>query len=600
MKTEKIQTQTAVEKNTAPTKNTSVLEWVESAARLCKPDSIYWCDGSEAERKELFAKALPMGIFEELNQEKWPGCYLHRSASNDVARTEHLTFVCTPAKEEAGANNNWMAPNEAYTKLAAIFDGSMRGRVMYVIPFVMGSLGSSFSKVGVEITDSLYVVLSMRIMTRMGSIAWKQLGDSNDWTRGLHCTADLDEHKRFICHFPQDNTIWSVGSGYGGNALLGKKCLSLRIGSYLGYREGWLAEHMVVLGIEDPEGRVTYVTAAFPSACGKTNLAMIKPPAGFEGYKVWTLGDDIAWLRPGPDGRLWAVNPEAGFFGVAPMTSMKSNPNAMATIRKNSLFTNVVKCLDGSVWWEGMDGEPPKEGIDWQGKPWTPAMQTKGAHPNSRFTAPASQCPTISPKWEDPQGVPISAMIFGGRRAKLTPLVYQTRSWQNGVYAAATMASETTAAQSGQVGVVRRDPMAMLPFCGYDMALYFRHWLDMAKRVAHPPQIFQVNWFATGDDGKFLWPGFGENFRVLLWIVERCNGGGGAVETPVGFVPVPDALDVRGLNLAPDTMKTLLSVDKAMWRAELEDQKKFLDQFGGRLPRELREEEETLRRRLHG
>ncbi len=579
--------------------NPTVLAWVEEMARLCKPDGIYWCDGSEEEKKRLTQEAVAAGVLEELNQEKLPGCYLHRSALNDVARTEQLTFMCTRSKEDAGPLNNWMDPQEAYAKLSAIFDGAMRGRTMYVIPFVMGPVGSAFSKVGVQITDSVYVVLNMRIMTRMGLAAWKHLGPaSNDWTRCLHATADLDINRRYICHFLEDNTVWSVGSGYGGNALLGKKCLALRIGGYLGRKEGWLAEHMLILGVEDPQGRKTYITAAFPSACGKTNMAMLQPPKEFAGYKIWTVGDDIAWLRPGPDGRLWAINPEAGFFGVAPGTSSKSNPNALATLQKNTIFTNVLKRPDGTVWWEGMDGEVPAHGIDWQGKPWTPASGTKGAHPNSRFTAPAAQCPTISPEWENPQGVPISAMIFGGRRAKLTPLVHQSRNWQHGVFMAATMASETTAAQSGQVGVVRRDPMAMLPFCSYNMADYFAHWLSMAKRVKNPPAIFQVNWFATGDDGKFLWPGFGENMRVLLWIMDRVNGKGKAKETPIGFVPTEDALDLKGLQLAPGALATLLTVNKEAWKADASDQTPFFARLGARMPKEILQEHEALIQRL--
>ena len=590
--------QTQNQKQETSAQNPTVRAWVQEMGKLCKPDAVVWCDGSEEEKQRLTAKAVSSGILEELNAQKLPGCYLHRSAVNDVARTEQLTFICTDNKEDAGPNNNWMAPKEAYAKLAPLFDGSMRGRTLYVVPFIMGPAGSPFSKVGVQITDSVYVVLNMRIMTRMGQVAWKQLGNSDDWTRCLHSTADLDINRRFICHFPKDNTIWSVGSGYGGNALLGKKCLALRIGSYLGNKQNWLAEHMLILGIENPQGQTTYITAAFPSACGKTNLAMLQPPKKFAGYKIWTVGDDIAWLRPGPDGRLWAINPESGFFGVAPGTSNKSNPNALATVQKNSIFTNVLKRPDGTVWWEGMDGEPPAEGIDWQGQKWTPASGTKGAHPNSRFTAPAGQCPTISPRWEDPQGVPISAMIFGGRRAKLTPLVYQSRSWQHGVFVAATMASETTAAQTGQVGVVRRDPMAMLPFCGYNMADYFSHWLKMGTLVEKPPEIFHVNWFATGDDGKFLWPGFGENMRVLLWVIDRAVGKGKAQETPIGYVPTEDALDLKGLDLSADAVKKLLRVDKETWKAEIPDQKKFFAQFGDRMPKALLEEQSALVRRL--
>ena len=580
------------------TKNKYVITWTEEMAKLCKPDRIYWCNGSEKEKEELLKEAVRVGDLEPLNPKKLPGCFLHRSAQNDVARTEHLTFVCTLKKEDAGPNNNWMEPQEAYRKLGAIFDGAMRGRTMYAVPFIMGQPGSRFSKVGIELTDSLYVALNMRIMTRMGDVAWKQLGEANDFTRGLHSKADLDENHRFICHFPQDNTIWSVGSGYGGNALLGKKCLALRIASFLGAREGWMAEHMLIIGVEDPKGEVTYLTGAFPSQCGKTNLAMLVPPVSQKGYKVWTVGDDIAWLRIGEDGRLWATNPEYGFFGVAPGTNHKSNPNAMATIRKNTFYTNVLKKPDGTVWWEGMDGEAPKEGIDWRGNHWTGDSKEKGAHPNSRFTAPASQCPSISPHWEDPKGVPISGILFGGRRAKVAPLVYQARSWQHGVFIASTMASETTAAAMGKVGVVRRDPMAMLPFCGYHMGDYFSHWLSMGKRLLNPPKIFHVNWFRTGGDGKFLWPGYGENLRVLRWVVERCNHRGEGVDSPIGVLPPLSAIDRTGLSLSEETLKELFDIDQAMWRGEGVSQSEFFRTLGDRLPKELWDEHASLSKRL--
>ena len=578
--------------------NHYVLAWVEEMANLCKPEKVYWCNGSEEEKGELLREAVRIGDLEALNQEKLPGCYLHRSAPNDVARTEHLTFICTKNKEGAGPTNHWMDPQEAYRKLGAIYDGSMRTRTMYVVPFVMGQVGSPFQKIGIELTDSVYVALNMRIMTRMGNVAWKELGSSNDFTRGLHSKADLSEERRYICHFPEDNTIWSVGSGYGGNALLGKKCLALRIASFLGRKEGWMAEHMLIIGVEDPEGNVTYLTGAFPSQCGKTNLAMLVPPKSQKGYKIWTVGDDIAWLRIGPDGRLWATNPEAGFFGVAPGTNSISNPNAITTIQRNTLYTNVLRKSDGTVWWEGMDGEPPKEGIDWRGEPWTPDSKEKGAHPNSRFTAPASQCPSISPNWEDPKGVPISGILFGGRRARVAPLVYQARSWQHGVFIGATMASETTAAATGKVGVVRRDPMAMLPFCGYHVGDYLNHWLSMGKRLTHPPKIFHVNWFRTGDDGKFLWPGYGENLRVLRWIVERCRDGGEAAESPIGHLPPPSAIDRAGLSLSEEALRLLLSVDKTAWQEEQKQQSEFFHTVGERLPKALWDEHAALAKRL--
>ncbi|MHB9125876.1 MAG: phosphoenolpyruvate carboxykinase (GTP) [Armatimonadota bacterium] len=564
--------------------NGKVKQWVNEMVQLCQPDKVVWCDGSVEEKNRLEAEAVRTGEVMELNQDKLPGCLLHRTAENDVARTEHLTFICTSRKEDAGPTNNWMSPEEAYSKLGEIFRGSMKGRTMYVVPFIMGVPGSPFSKIGVELTDSIYVVLNMRIMTRMGQVALDELGDSDDFTKCLHSKHELDIDHRYICHFPEDNTIWSVGSGYGGNVLLGKKCLALRIASALGRKEGWMAEHMLILGVENPQGEVHYVAGAFPSACGKTNLAMLVPPASMPGWKVWTVGDDIAWMRIGPDGRLWAVNPEAGFFGVVPGTNMKSNPNAMRTIQKNTIYTNVLLRPDGGVWWEGRDESAPAEGIDWQGRPWTPESGEKGAHPNSRFTAPASQCPSISPSWEDPQGVPISAIIFGGRRAKLAPLVYESFNWQHGTYVGATMSSETTAAATHKQGVLRRDPMAMLPFCGYNMAEYFKHWLEMGGKIGNAPKIFHVNWFRQDDEGKFIWPGFGDNLRVLKWIVERCKGKGEAVETPIGYVPTVDAIELAETDVSKETMETLTKVDREAWFNELEAQTEWFQQFGYSLP----------------
>ncbi len=577
--------------------NQAVQTWVDEMAKLTKPDRIVLIDGSEEERQRLTAEALSTGELYQLNQEKLPGCVYHRTAQNDVARVEHLTFICTKNKADAGPTNNWMAPDEAYQKLGAIFDGSMKGRTMYVIPYIMGLPGSPFSKVGIELTDSIYVVLNMRIMTRMGEVALTQLGDSPDFIKGLHSKADLNPERRYICHFPEDNTIWSVGSGYGGNVLLGKKCFALRIASFLGRNEGWMAEHMLILGVEDPQGNVSYVAAAFPSACGKTNLAMMIPPATFKGYKVWTVGDDIAWMRIGPDGRLWAINPEAGFFGVAPGTSSKSNPNAMATVQRDTIFTNVVLTPEDTVWWEGMGVDPPEKGTDWKGSPWTPDSGEKGAHPNSRFTAPARNCPCISPEWENPKGVPIAAILFGGRRAKVAPLVYQSFDWQHGVYLGASMASETTTAATGAVGVVRRDPMAMLPFCGYNMGDYFKHWLQMGKQIPNPPKIFHVNWFQTDDDGKFIWPGYGENFRAVKWILDRCAGKAGAKETAIGYLPTEDDIDLSGLDFSKEELRGILQVDRQAWEADLNNQDEFFAKFD-RLPQEIRDEMERLKKRL--
>jgi phosphoenolpyruvate carboxykinase (GTP) len=577
---------------------TPLEQWVNDAAKMTRPQKVVWCDGSEAEYEGLIEHMLDDGTLMRLNQEAYPGCYLHRSHPSDVARTEHLTFICSSERDDAGPTNNWMPPKDARDKVGKLFEGSMQSRTMYVVPYIMGPIESPYSKVGVEITDSPYVAASMRIMTRMGKVALDRLGASDEFVPGLHSVGDLSPERRFILHFPEERLIWSVGSGYGGNALLGKKCLALRIASIMGRDQGWMAEHMLILGLEDPTGEVTYMAAAFPSACGKTNLAMLVSPLEHLGYKVWTVGEDITWMQKGPDGRLWAINPEAGFFGVAPGTSSKTNPNMMAAIRHNSIFTNVAVTPHGEPWWEGMDGPVPPQLTDWRGAPWAPG-QEKAAHPNSRFTTPARQCPSISPHWEDPQGVPISAIIFGGRRARVAPLVYQSFNWQHGVFMGASMASETTAAATGAVGVVRHDPMAMLPFCGYNMADYFRHWLKIGQSIAHPPQVFQVNWFRTDAQGNFLWPGFGENVRVLKWILERVRGGGKAVETPIGWIPTPDGIEREGLDMSTSSLEELLQIDRADWENEIASQHKFFEQFGSRLPREIQEEHEALARRLH-
>ncbi|OJY31531.1 MAG: phosphoenolpyruvate carboxykinase [Myxococcales bacterium 68-20] len=580
------------------TKNDHLLKWVAEMAALTKPERIVWCDGSEAEKTRLTDEAVAQKILEPLNQEKLPGCYLHRSNPNDVARVEQLTFICTPTKDEAGPTNNWMAPSEAYAKLGKHFDGSMKGRTMYVVPYIMGPAGSKMSKVGVELTDSIYVVLNMRTMTRMGRIALDMLGDSDDFNRGLHSTLDCNPERRFICHFPQDNTIWSVGSGYGGNVLLGKKCLALRIGSYLGKKEGWLAEHMLILGVESPEGEMTYVAAAFPSACGKTNFAMMIPPKRFKGWKIWTVGDDIAWMRVGEDGRLYAVNPEFGYFGVAPGTSYDSNPNAMTTVMRDTIFTNVARTPDGDVWWEGKDGPVPPELIDWKGNPWSPKSTEKAAHPNARFTSPATNNPCLSRFYDDPQGVPISAIIFGGRRATTIPLVMQAFSWMHGVFFGATLGSETTAAATGKVGVVRRDPFAMLPFCGYNMGEYFQHWLHMQSALTQPPKFFLVNWFRKGKDGKFLWPGFGENMRVLKWIVDRARLRVGGQETLFGWVPKAGDLDLSGLDIPHEKVDEATHIDLDEWEKEVQSYGEFFDNIGPAMPRALKLHKELLLSRI--
>jgi phosphoenolpyruvate carboxykinase (GTP) len=585
--------------STPLTKNPTLLKWVSDMAALTKPDKLVWCDGSEEEKNRLTEESLAAGILLPLNQSKLPGCQLARSNPNDVARVEQLTFICTPTKDEAGPTNNWMAPKDAYDKLGKLFDGSMKGRTMYVVPYVMGPVGSRMSKIGIEITDSPYVVLNMRIMTRMGKAALTMLGDGDDFNRGLHSTLDVSPERRYICHFPQDNTIWSIGSGYGGNVLLGKKCLALRIGSYLGKKEGWLAEHMLILGVESPEGEMTYVAAAFPSACGKTNFAMMIPPERFKGWKIWTVGDDIAWMRVNPeDGRLYAINPEFGYFGVAPGTSEASNPNAIKTVSHDTIFTNVALTKDGDVWWEGKDGPVPEDLTDWKGNPWKKGAPEKAAHPNSRFTAPATNNPALSRFYDDPAGVPISAIIFGGRRASTIPLVMQAFHWTHGVYFGATMGSETTAAATGKVGVVRRDPMAMLPFCGYNMGEYFAHWLNMQGRILNPPKVFMVNWFRKSQEGKFLWPGFGENMRVLKWIVDRARLRVGGLETLFGWVPKAGDLDLSGLHVPPSQVDEATHIDLAEWKQELESHGEFFESIGPSMPRALKLQRELMLARI--
>ncbi|HOM35054.1 MAG TPA: phosphoenolpyruvate carboxykinase (GTP) [Clostridia bacterium] len=584
------------------TKNKMLLSWIEEMAALTTPDEIVWITGDSEQLDQLRQQAIATGELYKLNEEKLPDCYLHRTAVNDVARVEHRTFICSRREIDAGPTNNWMAPKEAYEKLGKIFNKSMKGRTMYVIPYSMGPVGSKFSKIGIELTDSIYVVMNMVIMTRVGNDVLDALGNSNDFVRGLHGKADIDEENRYICHFPEDNTIWSVNSGYGGNVLLGKKCFALRIASYQGKNENWMAEHMLILGVEYPDGDTKYIAAAFPSACGKTNLAMLIPPEIFakKGYKVWTVGDDIAWIRKGPDGRLWAINPENGFFGVAPGTNIKSNPNALHATEKGTIFTNVVHNLENNtVWWEGLDKNPPTKALNWKGEPWTAESGEKGAHPNSRFTAPATNCPSISKEFDSPNGVPLSAMVFGGRRAKTAPLVYQSLDWVNGVFVGSIMASETTAAASGAVGVVRRDPMAMLPFCGYNMGDYFQHWLNIGKDVGDKvPKIFHVNWFRLDDEGHFLWPGFGENLRVLLWILDRCEDKVGAVETPIGYLPKPEDINLEGIDVTEETLKELLSVDKELWLEDTVRIEDFYNKIGNTVPKELRNELTKLKKKL--
>ena len=590
------------------TQNKYVLNWINEMAEMTCPDKIVWIDGTEAQAEALRAEACSTGEMIKLNQELLPNCYLHRTAINDVARVEGRTFICTSKKEDAGNINNWMAPEECYAKLSKLYKGSMKGRTMYVIPYSMSIVGSPFAKYGIELTDSIYVVLNMLIMTRVGTNVLEALGESGDFIKGLHARADIDEENRYICHFPEDNTIWSVNSGYGGNVLLGKKCFALRIASYLGRKEGWMAEHMLILGVEYPDGETKYICAAFPSACGKTNLAMLIPPELYRknGYKVWCVGDDIAWLRVGEDGRLWAVNPENGFFGVAPGTNENSNPNALHTTMKDTIFTNVVHNLDNNtVWWEGLDKNPPTNAIDWKGNVWDCTKYDKkdkstcGAHPNSRFTALAANCPCLSSEFNNPKGVPVSAIVFGGRRAKTAPLVYQSTSWQNGAFVGSIMASETTAAAAGAVGVVRRDPMAMRPFVGYDMGDYWAHWLKMGTLIPNAPKIFHVNWFRTDDEGNFIWPGFGDNMRVLMWILARCEGKVEADITPIGYVPHAEDINIEGLDgITVDTIRELLTVDKESWLADIANIKEFYAQVGDRVPTAMYDELAALEARL--
>ncbi len=584
--------------------STPLKKWVEEQAKLTKPDRIIWCDGSEEETRRILEIGMKEEkidghpVFKELNQKTWPGAYYHMSHHTDVARTEHLTFVCHPDKDTAGPNNNWMDPGEAKALLTKLSDGCMKGKTMYVLPYMMGHPDSPYAKACIQITDVSYVAVSMRIMTRMSKKVIDKIGDRHDFVKGLHSVGDFDPAKRYIMHFPDEHFVWSIGSGYGGNALLGKKCFSLRLASWLGYQEGWLAEHMVILGVESPDGEITYITAAMPSACGKTNLAMLE--SALPGYRIWTIGDDIAWLNIGPDGKLYAINPETGLFGVAPGTSKKTNPNMLKTLRGRkffpTLFTNTALDTDkNEPWWEGLDGAVPENLLDWQGNAWKPGGEKKAAHPNSRFTASIYNCPTLSKEFDNPPGVPISAIILGGRRTHLIPLVTEALNWEQGVFLGARTGSETTAAAAHKVGVLRRDPMAMLPFCGYNMGDYFSHWLNMGRRMHNPPKIFSVNWFRMDDEGKFMWPGFGENIRVLKWVIDRVNDRVKAKETPIGFVPYAKDLDLSGLDISKKDVDKLLETDMKEWAAELDDIEAFFVKFGDRLPDELRRQLKALR-----